>query len=1089
MIIVSGSAMRRREAARAWLAEQRARDPLAALGLLVADLQAASDLLHPAVLAGEPPALFNVYRFTPELLARQLARRRLAAERVGVAPPLSLRALVGAVLHDERPRLSHFARAAETPGFARALTRTLDELRRHDVRADDLEALGAAGPELARLLRAYEAILADKGFVDLAGLMRLAAETPAPHPVLGRALLICDAPIGDPSAVALLRAVIEAGTEVSATVAAGDTRTVAALDVLGLHAKRETEQAEGALGRLQTRLFGAETLGLPPHGHGPTVTDHAAADTDHAPSQDEGWAVFSAPSAELECVEVARRILELARAGVRADRIAVLMRKPRPYVELLENALRRVEIPMYPATGVLQPDPAGRAFLLLLECALERLSAARFAEYLSLGQLPAGDDAVITPARWERLLGDASVVGHSLERWRTRLGGLRGELSLRLAELDDDSSGPALGIKRDLGSLHSLEEHALPLLAQLDGLPEAATWGEWIAKLVPLAHAALSRPTRVVEVLGELNPLAAAGPVDRTRVIEVLRDRLTELPKTPPTHRYGRVFVGTPDDVRGMRFHSVFVVGLAERSFPDKLLQDPVLRDDARRAIERVRAERASNEAARPPLATAEERRRAERLNLRLAVGAAHERVVLSYPRLDLEEGRPRVPSFYLLEAWRAVRGELPRFEHLVQHAAAAGSASLERPYPSDPQLAIDDQEFDLATLARAQRLRREDPTVDLGGYLAHLHGHRHLIEALRAFWKQSSAPFSKEDGLFIQTGAGRDELQERRLGARPYGVTALEKFADCPYQFYLSSVLRLRASPRLTSARDVEEATLSELTRGRIIHRAQYELLTVLRERGLLPVDEQTLPVAIEELARCFERVAAAVAAEIAPPVDVLWREQMQGLLRELRGWLEREAEAGARTPWVPERFEYSFGQPARADRARDPSSRDEIANVFGRYKLRGAIDLVERGVGNAVRITDFKTGRAPAESKMGGLAGGASLQRVLYGLAIEALEPDVEVQKGRLYYCTERGGYRELSVDVDERLRREAQQLLELVDDSIGEGRLLAVPREPATCERCEYLMICGRDVAERAREKTRQERDSKLRAWLRGLAQVRR
>ena len=72
------------------------------------------------------------------------------------------------------------------------------------------------------------------------------------------------------------------------------------LDVLGLHAKRETEQAEGALGRLQTRLFGAETLGLPPHGHGPTVTDHAAADTDHAPSQDEGWAVFSAPSAELE---------------------------------------------------------------------------------------------------------------------------------------------------------------------------------------------------------------------------------------------------------------------------------------------------------------------------------------------------------------------------------------------------------------------------------------------------------------------------------------------------------------------------------------------------------------------------------------------------------------------------------------------------------------------------------------------------------------------------------------------------------------------------------------------------------------------
>ena len=40
------------------------------------------------------------------------------------------------------------------------------------------------------------------------------------------------------------------------------------------------------------------------------------------------------------------------------------------------------------------PDPAGRAFFALLECAAEGVSARKFAEYLSLGQVPdANDDA------------------------------------------------------------------------------------------------------------------------------------------------------------------------------------------------------------------------------------------------------------------------------------------------------------------------------------------------------------------------------------------------------------------------------------------------------------------------------------------------------------------------------------------------------------------------------------------------------------------------------------------------------------------------------------------------------------------------
>ena len=62
---------------------------------------------------------------------------------------------------------------------------------------------------------------------------------------------------------------------------------------------------------------------------------------------------------------------------------------------MLEDALRRARIPAYFSRGTARPDPGGRAFLALLACAAEKCSASRFAEYLSLGQLPAGSEPAI----------------------------------------------------------------------------------------------------------------------------------------------------------------------------------------------------------------------------------------------------------------------------------------------------------------------------------------------------------------------------------------------------------------------------------------------------------------------------------------------------------------------------------------------------------------------------------------------------------------------------------------------------------------------------------------------------------------------
>lgn len=127
------------------------------------------------------------------------------------------------------------------------------------------------------------------------------------------------------------------------------------------------------------------------------------------------------------------------------------------------------------------PDPSGRALLALLRCAEEKLSARRFSEYLSLGQVPQADpegappaavpsgrsferaegetllpgedkvpassalhaapelldpDAPVTagrlrsPRKWEQLIVDAAVIG-GVDRWRRRLEGLKQRRAVR----------------------------------------------------------------------------------------------------------------------------------------------------------------------------------------------------------------------------------------------------------------------------------------------------------------------------------------------------------------------------------------------------------------------------------------------------------------------------------------------------------------------------------------------------------------------------------------------------------------------------------------------------------------------------------
>ena len=182
------------------------------------------------------------------------------------------------------------------------------------------------------------------------------------------------------------------------------------------------------------------------------------------------------------------------------------------------------------------------------------------------------------PWQWDRLLVESAVIG-GRERWQRRLDGLTRELQLRRDECarEEPESPRVRRIERDLTNLEHLKRFALPVVARLAGLPEAAPWSDWLDALEALAPMVLRDPARVLALLGELRPMARVGPVSLVEVRDVLSERLTELQADPPTYRYGRVFVGRPEHARGRVFDVVFVPGLAERIFPQKQRQDPLL--------------------------------------------------------------------------------------------------------------------------------------------------------------------------------------------------------------------------------------------------------------------------------------------------------------------------------------------------------------------------------------------------------------------------------------------------------------------------------------------------------------------------------
>ena len=649
------------------------------------------------------------------------------------------------------------------------------------------------------------------------------------------------------------------------------------------------------------------------------------------------------------------------------------------------------------------------------------------------------------PWRWEALIVDAAVIGRDATRWRRRLEGKHAELERQIAEAKRDDGGDEariVGLRQVQQQLAYLKAFALPIIEEMAGWPSSATWREWLDMFEALAPRVLRTPAHVLRVLADLRPMGEIGPIDLDEARRVLGERLLTMESEPPMHRYGRVFIGTPDQARGRTFRVVFVPGLAERMFPQKPREDPMLLDGMREAVD-------------PSLPTQHQRLASERRLLQLAAGAASDRLYVSYPRIELSESRARVPSFYALDVMRAVTGRVPHHDELEQIARDAGDATLAWPAPSSPDQAIDDQEHDLAVLRGL--LDETSPDAVKG----HAHYLLKLNECLRRSvvdrWARGQRRWSPSDGLTRVQPYTKDALAAQRMNVRSYSASALQLFSACPYQFVLSAMYRLRPFELPEPLQRMDP-----LTRGSLFHEIQASFLRGLKERAELPVTAATIDSARVALDDVIEQVGVRAHDELVPAVERVWQDELATIRRDLHAWLEHLARDGEE--WLPLHFELGFGAvPGERD---EHSVRADVV-VDGRFRLRGAIDLIEEhNQTKALRITDHKTGRKPDRIEKVLIGGGAVLQPVLYSMAAEqALER--EVSHGRLFYCTSAGSFFSHPILLDERSRAAGLEVLEVVDRAIATGFLAAAPTEEA-CGRCDFRPVCGSDVFRRVARK---------------------
>jgi len=473
-----------------------------------------------------------------------------------------------------------------------------------------------------------------------------------------------------------------------------------------------------------------------------------------------------------------------------------------------------------------------------------------------------------------------------------------------------------------------------------------------------------------------------------------------------------------------------YVLGLSQDIFPGALLQDPVILDDERHQLKNS-------------LADAGELLHENVYMIARLLASQEGTVTLGYPCRDLRDDRERFPASILLGVYRVATGDQNGDYTALEEYLGPPAGFI----PAEESVPLNDWEWWLGE--RAHRYGRES-----------VHAvYPRLRRGDRAEAERQKDTLGTYDGWIPSLSETWDPFS----GDAVFSCSRLEFLARCPFQYFLSCHLGISALEELEKETG---SWLDGAQRGSLLHDVFYYFMRTVKKNGERPSVEKHLEllqsIALEEIEKWRRNVP--------PPSDLVFQREVREMLDSLHIFLLDEEERCLKVE--PMFFELSFG----IDRKNEPVSIP--LKGFGRFRLRGRIDRIDRCGKHLYEVWDYKTGSAAGVKEHRYTNGGRQLQHVLYALAAETIlrkdiDPEAQVVLGGYFFPTSKGEGRRIGKAVDrEQLYHVLVPLFELLQSGVFPSSY-----ESGGCHWCDFKIVCGGPDVAVTRCKEKLETDPKL------------
>ena len=474
-----------------------------------------------------------------------------------------------------------------------------------------------------------------------------------------------------------------------------------------------------------------------------------------------------------------------------------------------------------------------------------------------------------------------------------------------------------------------------------------------------------------------------------------------------------------------------FIAGLDQASIPGSRLPDPILLDEEREAI--------SGE-----LAVTSDRLRENLYSMTSLLSSLWGQAVLSFSSYDVIEKRQSFPSSFLLQVHRLIEGDAVLDYSSLMEALGDSSGFI----PSS-EVKVDEIDWWLDFVAGEGKFKNAVksikgifPFISQGDY---------------ALSMREGPDLCSYDGIVVISD---DECHPCRNLDLAMSASRIEKLARCPYSYFLRYVLGIMPPDEII----LDKAQwLDGLQRGSLLHEVFCVFMKGLRDRGeALSGEKQS-----DEIRAVAESVILQYREENPPPSEAVFEREKEEIFATLDIFLIAEEKREQKVE--PLLFEVNFGFKGDEGEGIAESVTLELSQGVS-FRLNGRIDRIDRiGKGN-FKVIDYKTGSyAPYES-IKAFGKGKYLQHVLYAEAAEKIlkdmkiDPSPRVSVSGYAFPTRKGDGREILIENFDRGR--LRELLAELFLILERGHFLVNPK--ATCDFCDYGVVCGKGVIERTKDK---------------------